>query len=232
MTADNAYEFNEGMFVELSSTNLPAGARISIPSRYLVIENDDRQPLPVGMQSQIVEGDTGQRTITLTAAISLPTKVSFTYDFAIEPDLSAAAADRAIVGEDFIGSSGQITFSSSVTEHVFSLQVIGDRISENNDRFRLHLCSGRSRRGGCISEFSFIHTIVNDDVSKASIGDARVTEGNSGVTNAEFDVTLSTPSAAPITVTYQTQTGTAGMCTTSRASAARCGLSPARSARR
>ncbi|MBL8792484.1 MAG: cellulose binding domain-containing protein [Planctomycetia bacterium] len=42
-----------------------------------------------------------------------------------------------------------------------------------------------------------------------SIGNASVTEGNTGNTNANFTVTLSAPAASPVTVTYSTLPGTA-----------------------
>lgn len=42
-----------------------------------------------------------------------------------------------------------------------------------------------------------------------AIGDASVVEGNSGVTDLVFPVTLSTASASPVTVAYQTADGTA-----------------------
>ena len=42
-----------------------------------------------------------------------------------------------------------------------------------------------------------------------SVGDATITEGNSGVTNAVFTISLSGPSEEPVTVTYTTANGTA-----------------------
>jgi extracellular elastinolytic metalloproteinase len=42
-----------------------------------------------------------------------------------------------------------------------------------------------------------------------SVGDASVVEGNTGVANANFTVSLNTPSANPVTVTYRTANGSA-----------------------
>jgi hypothetical protein len=45
--------------------------------------------------------------------------------------------------------------------------------------------------------------------SSLAIGDASVTEGNSGIVNADFLVTLSGPTGLPVSVAYSTSTGTA-----------------------
>src|SRR3989442_7796277 len=52
--------------------------------------------------------------------------------------------------------------------------------------------------------------IANDDgVPSLSINDVTVTEGNSGTTDAVFNVSLSAPSGQSITVNYATADGTA-----------------------
>src|SRR6185503_11046923 len=54
-------------------------------------------------------------------------------------------------------------------------------------------------------------TILNDDAAPMlSLTDVTVTEGISGTTNAVFTVSLSAPSALPVTVNYATADGTAG----------------------
>jgi chitinase len=47
-------------------------------------------------------------------------------------------------------------------------------------------------------------TIRNDDLPVLSIGDARITETNSGTVNAVLVVTLSGPAFVPVTVSYAT----------------------------
>src|SRR6185503_6945337 len=53
-------------------------------------------------------------------------------------------------------------------------------------------------------------TILNDDAAPMlSLTDVTVTEGNSSMSNAVFTVSLSAPSALPVTVNYTTADGTA-----------------------
>src|SRR5262249_51358809 len=51
-------------------------------------------------------------------------------------------------------------------------------------------------------------TVINDDTT-LSVGDVTVVEGDSGTLNALFQLKLSVPSGAPLTVNYATADGTA-----------------------
>jgi probable HAF family extracellular repeat protein len=57
--------------------------------------------------------------------------------------------------------------------------------------------------------FAFLLTPIAPGTPSVSIGDATVTEGNAGTTNAIFTVTLSAPASGPVTVNFATGNGTA-----------------------
>jgi chitinase len=70
-----------------------------------------------------------------------------------------------------------------------------------------------SATGATLATPQAVGTIQNDDqpppLPTLSIGNASVTEGNSGTVNVAFVVTLSQAAASPVTVQYATANGTA-----------------------
>src|SRR5207302_1383059 len=87
------------------------------------------------------------------------------------------------------------------------VSVYGDLTAEADETFSLVLYSPTN---ATLSRSTATGTIRNDDpVINLSIGDASVTEGNSGSTTATFTVTLSQASASAVTFSYSTSNGTA-----------------------
>jgi hypothetical protein len=85
--------------------------------------------------------------------------------------------------------------------------VKGDIIDEIDERFEVRLSNPVN---ASISDDQGVGTITDDDPPPTvSINDAPVIEGNSGTTNAIFNVSLSVISGKPITVTYDTANDTA-----------------------
>jgi Calx-beta domain len=88
--------------------------------------------------------------------------------------------------------------------------VNGDVVNETNETFFVNLSNAA---GGTIADGQGLGTITNDDGAppSISIGDATVTEGNTGTATASFVVSLSSaPSAGQtVTVDYATADGTA-----------------------
>jgi hypothetical protein len=81
----------------------------------------------------------------------------------------------------------------------------GDRLGELIEKFTVIL-SGATN--GFIADGQGVGTII-DDEPRISISDATVTEGNSGTRTANFTVTLSASSTAPVTVDYASTNGSA-----------------------
>jgi uncharacterized repeat protein (TIGR01451 family) len=117
----------------------------------------------------------------------------------------------AIAGVDFTTTQGTLTFRAGETLKTFSVPIIGDTLDEGDESFSLQLSNPVN--ASIERDISFA-TIVDDDhagspIPFASIDNVRVTEGNSGSNSATFALRLSTSSATPATVRFQTQDGTA-----------------------
>ena len=83
------------------------------------------------------------------------------------------------------------------------MPVRGDTIDENNETFNLNLSSAS---GASIADSRGVGTIRDDDgAPRMTVDDARVREGNRGLTRMAFVVRLSQISGKTITVKYATQ---------------------------
>ena len=135
-------------------------------------------------------------TVTRTGANATPITVNY-----------ATADDSALAGSDFAPTSGTLTFapSASVTEtQTITVILANDSTYESVEQFLVNL-SGAS--GATIADGQGLATITNDDAAPViSVGDIVVSE-EAGT--ATFTVTLTGPTALPISVDYATTDGTA-----------------------
>jgi len=119
----------------------------------------------------------------------------------------ATANGSAQAGADFVATSGSLTFPPGTTTRSVSVPVIGDILDEPNETFFVNLSSPSN---AVIVVGQGKGTIVDDDPTPLlSVSDTSVTEGNGGSTNASFLVSLSSPSAATVSVSYSTADNTA-----------------------
>ncbi|MEB3190360.1 MAG: glycosyl hydrolase family 18 protein [Snowella sp.] len=150
---------------------------------------------------QITEGDTGSLnalfTVSLNAASTNPVTVAY-----------ATQNGTAIAGSDYTAVSGTLTFNPGETSKTVAVAITGDKVYEGNETFSLNLTSPTK---ATIADNQGIATIIENDPTPPtlSINDVSILEGNSGLTNANFTVTLSAASSNTITVNYATQNGTA-----------------------
>jgi Domain of unknown function (DUF4082)/Bacterial Ig-like domain/Calx-beta domain len=147
----------------------------------------------------VIEGDSGAVNAVFTLVLSGPSVNQVTVAY-------AAVAGTATSGTDFTAASGTAILPAGTTSVTVSVPVVGDTLVESNETFFLNLSSPVN---ATIADAQGVGTIVNDDVPLLSIGDAVVTEGNSGSATAQFAVTLSQASPQTVTVGYATANGTA-----------------------
>ena len=152
--------------------------------------------------ASVTEGNTGTVnaifTVTLSAASGQPVTVNY-----------STANGTATAGSDFQNASGTLTFAPGETSRTITVAVLGDQMFEPNETFAVNL-SGPTN--ATIGDGNGIGTIVNDDIyvpPGIRIGDFSKAEGRNGSTTFTFTVTLSVPSATPVTVNYSTANGTA-----------------------
>ncbi|HEV8630795.1 MAG TPA: Calx-beta domain-containing protein [Thermoanaerobaculia bacterium] len=185
---DTVSEGNETFFVRLEGSQ---GAVVPRPQLVVTIVDDEtRLSIANGSKN---EGDEGgsllQLTVTLDKAISLPVTV----DYATE-DYSALA------GEDYVATSGTLTFAPNETAKTVAVEILGDRKVEPDEELFVVLSNPNN---AAIAQGRASAKIKQDDI-EISISDVQLSEGNSGQRDAVFDVRLSAASTQTVTVVYQT----------------------------
>ena len=141
------------------------------------------------------EGNVGTTALTFTLTLSAPASTGIDVSY-VTMNGSASA------GSDFEFRKGTVSLGPGDTSATVGVQVIGDQVDEDNETFQLKLTSNA---GIEIATSLATGTIQDDDGPPAiSTGDAAVVEGNAGVRKMLFPVTLSAPSAKPVTVDFAT----------------------------
>jgi endoglucanase len=151
----------------------------------------------------VTEGNTNSKEALVTVSLSKSSKEAVTVNY-------ATANGTAQAGTDYVAKSGTLTFAPGETSKTIAVSVIGDTAVEASETFLLNLSSPTK---ATLADGQSVVTITNDDAAAPapalSVSDVSVTEGQSGMTNAEFTVNLSAASAAPVAVSYTTADETA-----------------------
>jgi hypothetical protein len=153
--------------------------------------------------ASVNEADT---TVQATFAVSLSNASTqqVTVDYATGP---ASSGVPATPGVDFTPATGTLTFAAGETMKTVTVDVLGDTIDEPAETFALNLGNPTN---ASLGDAQGVATITDDDPPPAlSVADASVAEGDSGIRNASFVVSLSQVSGFDVTVSYGTSNGTA-----------------------
>lgn len=184
-----------------------AGAReIDSPAGSITLTLDDlftpaKNPRQITVASTLLtEGDSGTTNaifrLQVSPASSLPVSVAF-----------ATSDGTAQAGADFVPQQGTVTFPPGITSATIAVPVLGDTLYEGNETLSILLSNPV---GASLASTTATCTILeNDPLPLLSVADAGVLEGNSGVANLRFLVTLSAPSGQDVTVSFATSDGTA-----------------------
>ena len=118
----------------------------------------------------------------------------------------SAAGSSATSGVDYTGTGGTLTFGPGVTTQTFSVALVNDNIDESDETFTITLSN--TTNGALLgTTTSSTATIVDDDGAPGIT--ITGTSGSEAAAKLTFTVTLSNPSAVPVTVNYATANGTA-----------------------
>jgi hypothetical protein len=148
----------------------------------------------------VTEGNAGTQTMTFTVTLSAPSSRTVTVQWATADDVAVAPGDYAAAG-------GTLTFSPGQTSKSVNAIVNGDIVAEIDESFLVALSTPTN---AAIGDGLAVGTIVDDELLPVIDIDApSVTEGNAGTTALTFTISLSHPSAAPVTVDWATAPGTA-----------------------
>lgn len=192
---DLVTEPDETFTVTLSN---PVNATIDNGVGTATIVNDDPAPTININGVTVTEGNSGTTPATFTVTLSNPSAAPVSVQF-------STADGTANAGSDYAATAGTINFAPGETTKSITVLVNGDVLSELDETFTVTLANSTNAAIGVATATG---TIVNDDAVSISIGNATVTEGNSGITPANFTVTLSSPSQQTVTVQYATNDGT------------------------
>lgn len=140
----------------------------------------------------VVEGGVAVFTVSLSVASGRPVTVEVT-----TADGSAAAPG------DYTAAVGTVTLPAGALGATFAVATVADGVDEPDETFRLELSSPTR---ATVADGSGQATILDaDETPSLSIAGTTVVEGGS----ASFAVTLSAPSAFPVSVAYATADGSA-----------------------
>ena len=185
----------ETFYANLS--NATGGAVLADAQALATITDDDATP-GVSISATSPTAETG--TVTFTATLSTASGRTVTVEYATEDG-------SAVSGEDYTGTTGTLTFVPGDTSETFTVSITADVLDEADETFTANLSGATNATIGTASQSMTITD--NDATPTLSIGDVTVVEGDSGTTNATFDVVLSAVSGQMVTADYTTTSGTA-----------------------
>jgi hypothetical protein len=156
-----------------------------------------------GGNSSFVLENGGNAVITVTRTGGSTGTVTVAYATA-----NGSGSTGATSPADYTQTSGTLTFLDGETSKMISIPIIDDSISEIQKFFSVSLSNptGGATLG---NQSSTQISIGDDDAPTIVINDIQVTEGNSGITNAVFTVSLQRPHFENVTVDFATIAGTA-----------------------
>lgn len=176
------------------------------PVRVTIAANSTPPPVVSVADVSIAEGDEGVSQAVFTVSLSQP------YARPVSVNYSTADGTATTAGNDYSATSGTLAFDPGESTKTVVVNVVGDIVFEASETFRLVLSGPVNAKLGRASGTC---TITNDDPSPPqpaiTISSPRITEGNAGSTVASFVVSLSSSFVLPVTVSYATQDGTAGV---------------------
>jgi hypothetical protein len=177
----------------------------------------DDEPIPPTIRLDqspvyVTEGNAGSTEAAFTV------RLSHSFDAPVTVTYSTAEGDTewwdngyydpppaATSGVDFAATTGTITFAPGETEKRITIAVLGDRIPEQpwvGEHFSVTLSNPQN--GNLDAESDQAVGIILDDEPQISIGNATVTEGNSGTKTLSFTVSLNAPHDQVLNVSYAT----------------------------
>ena len=197
VNGDTLDEDDETFGISLTS---PVNATVGDGTGTATISDDDPAPsLTIG-DASVTEGNIGTKTVTFTVALSAATSRTVMVDW-------TTADDVATTPSDYAASGGTITFAPGQTSKTVDVITNGDIVAELDESFLVDLSAPNH---ATIGDGQAVGTIVDDELQPViDVDRPSLAEGNTGTSTITFTVSLSHPSAAPVTVDWSTSPGTA-----------------------
>ena len=191
--ADPTDEADETVTVTLSN---PSNVSLNDATGILTITDDDGAPTLSIADLSTPDETAVARSMTVTLSSASAKTVTVNY---------ATANATAIAANDYISTSGTLTFAPGITSKTLAVTIVQDTIDEAHETLNVVLSSPTN---ASIADATGVMTITDDDVTPGlSIADASTSDETAA--NLTATVTLSGPSSSTVTVNYATSNGTA-----------------------
>lgn len=194
-------------------TGVTAGFAVSAGQKVTALDAGLSGPIVITIREvSVSEGNAGRALANFEVALSAPgaEPVTVCYDTESHPN-------GAVAGVDYLAKSSTLTFAPGETAKTISVEILGDRMDEPNETFRVklttphnavldHPVSGATSAIGMIVDDDLPPTItISDSVPVPQPPNTPVPEQ----TTVVFTVRLSNPSSHEIRVDYNTTDATA-----------------------
>ena len=143
----------------------------------------------------VAEGNSGKQTRTFTATLSLKAGRAVTVNWATENDGTAHAV-QATAGTDYVKKSGTLVFPPGVLTQTFTVDVIGDTVTEGDETFAINLASPDST--ATIAHPDVPVTITDDDALPTVTFDGPTMKEGDSASAILLPIKLSNPSSNAI----------------------------------
>ncbi len=194
---DNIHEGDESFQVILSDVR---GARLNDGEGLGIIIDNDVIPSITVSDDSVDEGDAGQILFNFKIELNHPSSRTVRISY------TTIDSTAEVSSMDYMGTRGVLQILALTTVAHINVKVNGDRLTENNEYFKLVLSNPIS---AIFNDSLAIGEIKNDDrLPNLSILDAIVDEGNTGIRGLLFKVTLDRPSVTNVTFEYATSDNT------------------------
>jgi len=148
----------------------------------------------------VAEGDSDPTNAVFTVQLTSPFADVATVDY-------ATTNGSAVAGVDYLATSGTLTFQPGETNQTISVTIPGNTLDQSNRTFFVNLTNPSTVP---LFRSQALGTILDDDPQPSiAINDISVREGDAGLADATFTLSLSAASALPASVRLITANGTA-----------------------
>ena len=149
--------------------------------------------------TSIVEGNAGTQYAAVVVSPLQAQRQTVTVSY------GTADGTATTAGNDYLATSGKLSFAPGQTSKTILVPVLGDRIGEADESFSVKLHGAKNAK---IAGGRGVVTIL-DDEPRLRIGDVAIAEGNDGTRLFTFTVSLSAACDQAVTVDFATQDGSA-----------------------
>ncbi len=200
VTGDDADEPNETLTVTLS--NAPGATLADATATGTITDDDDAPTVTLVLTPDSITEAGGKSTVTAT--LEHPSSEATTVT------VSATPVDPALASDYTLSTNTTLTIAAGETTStgVVTITAVDNDVDALNKEVTVSATATNSQGGTAPQDATL--TITDDDAPDLSIGDASVTEGDSGGSaTLRFTVTLTPAATLPVTVDWKTADGTA-----------------------